>query len=619
MMRILSNLFLLYFLFSISVSADEIVLSDDFESGLSLWQTNAWGLTESLSVSPTHSFSESPTGNYPADTVLIAVTSSGVDLTGFLGARLEFWASYDIEPSFDFCDVDVTREGIPWVNLGSLTGSYPFWQLQSFDVSGFAGQPDVRFRFRFYSDQLYTYDGLYIDDFTVIGEDEDTSGPFIIHIPPDGYEGSADDVTVLAVLLDPSGISENHLFYRLDGCPFQEASLLSQVGERYYYVIPAQDAGTLVEYYFEAADASVQLYATISDTFAYLSGEMLIYDDGLSEMILQVVPGDLAAVRFTRQNTGYIASAVLRFYTDFLNPLDSIRVSIWDDYLGIPGTLIAGPFDAYPFNTAQEPEAWTWIDLRPALQLAPADFHIVCEVATTGSVDHMALPYDSPPVHYRSSVNFGAGFEQVNYGDFHIRAVVGDIDPDELLPPTDLSGSSQGDLLLLTWSPPEATDDMLRYEIERQGEIIGQTIYQETEFTDTLTTLPPGLFTYRVRTIYSTGASPFCDPWDFLWDSTGVENEIGSNLPQRAEFSAFPVPTNGNLTVSITGTSVFGNVSIFIFDLLGREVWRWDVQKKSAVSVYNLSLPPHLAAGVYILESRNDDLIQARRKIVYLP
>lgn len=618
MLRTLLIFLLPFSIFHFAV-ADDLVLSDDFEGGTGLWQTNGWGLSEATYVSPTHSFTESPDGYYPQNATLVASTVIGANLVGYLGARLEFWASYEIEPAFDFCRVEASRDGSFWVELGSLTGLNPFWQFLTYDLGGFAGLPNVRLRFRFFSDPLTTYDGIYVDDLKIWGLSEDNSGPLIIHQGPEGYLGSAQAVSVYADIWDASGISEDHLYYRLDGQPFLEAELDSLVGERYYYTIPAQEAGTLVEYYFEATDASSQFYTSVSDTFAYVAGRMLIYDDGVSENILEAPPGNFAAVRFSAQNAGYVTSALIRIYTDSMHPLDSINVYVWDDDDSLPGSVLAGPFEVYPASTPDNPEAWTWVDLRPALLLAPNVFHAGFEYSATGSVPNMGLSYDFPPVYFHSSMNVGYGFQPVDFGDFHIRAVVGTLTPDSLLPPENLMGSGNAELVYLTWSAPGAGDDLLRYEIERQSSIIGQTLYLEMTYTDTLTGLSPGLYTYRVRARYSTGVSPFSNSWDYQWDSTSVGWENPGKEPFAATLSVFPNPTNGAMRLHWGGSIRAGEVTIVLYDLLGRVLWQWGGNLESAGSALDLRLPVDLAAGVYILEAKTQNSPPMRGKVVYLP
>jgi hypothetical protein len=600
--------------------ADDIVLFDDFEGGLGLWETNGWGVSETWSISPTHSMTESPSGNYPTNITLLASTVAGADLSNYLGARLEFWASYEIEPAFDYCKVEVTRDDVTWIPLGSLSGLNLFWQLMTYDLGGFAGQSSVRVRFRFYSDPMTTYDGIYIDDFSVIGTDQDTSGPLILHPAPSAYEGSPDDVTVYADLLDASGISDDHLFYRLDGRPFQEAPRINQIGERYYYTIPAQEAGTLVEYYFEATDASPEYYTSVSDTFAYLAGVMLIQDDGLSEAIFEALPGNRAAVKFSPiHSIGYVASALVRIYTDSSIPLDSINVYVWGDQGGLPGSVLAGPFEVYPASGPQEPEAWTRVDLRSALLETPDVFHVGCEFSVTGSAQTMALSYDQPPVYRLSSADVGNGFEPVTFGDFHIRAVIGDLTPDQLLPPSDLIGQGLGELVVLSWSAPSGTDDLLRYEIQRQDEIVGQTIYLETEYTDTLTGLPWGTYVYRVRARYSTGVSPFSDPWTYQWDSTAVLPHDPPSPPQTGHLEIFPNPANGQFSVhySLPPTTNANN-TLSVFNICGQRILHRKLPEGVFEGAVEFELKGNLSAGIYLVELRVGKSSGRREKLVYL-
>lgn len=412
-----------------SIPAQNVVLYDDFEDGAGMWQTNSWGLTTDYSFSPTHSFTESPAGLYPEDTVLTATTITGANLLPYLGARLELQTRWEIEQGFDFCWIEASRDGSFWVPLGSLTGENSAWQLKQYDLGAFAGLPNVRIRFRFVSDPLYTYDGTNIDNVTVLGLPTDESGPLIIHRGPEGYRGDPGPFSVSAQIWDVSGLSQEHLYYRLDGGLFQEAPQDSIEGEYYYHTIPAQEAGTLVEYYFQAADATPQMHVSVSDTFAYLAGQMLILDDGVSENVMSALPGTRCAVRFQAQDAGYVTSALVRIYTDPLHPLDSVNVYVWADSSGLPGPVLAGPIEVWPASTPEDPEAWTWVDLRPYALTAPDTFHVGVELGATGLNPSGALSYDAPPRFLRSSENDGPFWQSVTFGDFHIRCVVGDFTP----------------------------------------------------------------------------------------------------------------------------------------------------------------------------------------------
>ncbi|MBU1651860.1 T9SS type A sorting domain-containing protein, partial [bacterium] len=200
--------------------------------------------------------------------------------------------------------------------------------------------------------------------------------------------------------------------------------------------------GTLVNYYFQAIDAAPELHEAVSDTFSYLAGTMLIQDDGISETILESLPGEEAAVRFNRSNVNYLTSALIRIYTDSQIAVDSIDVYVWNSGPDrMPRAVIGGPYRVWPVSTPEVPEAWTIVDMRADSIQPPAIFHVGLEFSPNASVPTMALSYDAPAVYNQSTMNTGSGFEEVIFGDFHIRAVV-DIadttgiayDPDMALP-----------------------------------------------------------------------------------------------------------------------------------------------------------------------------------------
>ncbi|MCX6641543.1 MAG: T9SS type A sorting domain-containing protein [bacterium] len=618
MRKLMSLLLSLAVLSSLSIAEDQ-VLFDNFEGGTDLWQTTYWGLSQNYSISPTHSFTESPSGPYPGNAVMTATSIIGANLIGYIGARLEFWARYEIEPAFDYCRVEASRDGSFWVPLGQLTGFFPTWQLKTYDLGAFAGLPNVRLRFYFFSDPLFTYDGLYIDDVKVFGLDEDLSGPLIIHNGPEGYSGLPGMMTVYADIWDASGVSDETMLYRLDGRPFMTAPRDSIIGERYYHHIPPQEAGTLVEYYFRAVDATPQMHVSLSDTFAYLGGRSLILDDGYPESIFEAEPGDYAAVRFITHDAGYLTSALIRIYTDSSHPLDSINVYVWADSSLLPGPVIAGPFPAFPVSTPDNPEAWTWVDLRPALIVAPDTFQVGFEFASTGSTPTMALDYDSPARFFRSSMNIGSGWQQVTFSDFHIRCVVGDLTPDTLLAPDNLSGVGLWELLHLSWSPPNGLDDQLYYEIERLGQIIGRTQSLETAYTDTLTGLPAGEYTYRVRSRYSTGFSAFSNPFEYQWDPTGVREFMPPVLPDKVTLTVFPNPAKSTLKISGSPVVVQSIKTLILYDLLGREVQRWEPSGITTDGEVILPISRNLSAGIYLLSVTHFSGERLIQKIAFLP
>ncbi|HNH82762.1 MAG TPA: M36 family metallopeptidase [Acidobacteriota bacterium] len=169
------------------------VFTDTLESGIGRWKPkNTWALTTISANSATHSWTDSPQGNYPAKANLI-LTAPKFDLTQVRGAKLTFWHQFDLERGFDFGFVEAKAgAGTPWQILAVFTGNQLSFQPVTIDLSQFDGKkPKVRFRLT--SDTINQRDGWYIDDVKVLGgsdgakkpEPEAKPDPETIEIPSD--------------------------------------------------------------------------------------------------------------------------------------------------------------------------------------------------------------------------------------------------------------------------------------------------------------------------------------------------------------------------------------------------------------------------------------------------
>jgi hypothetical protein len=197
--------------------------------------------------------------------------------------------------------------------------------------------------------------------------------------------------------------------------------------------------------------------------------------------------------------------------------------------------------------------------------------------------------------------------------------VIGQIDPDTLVPPTDLTGNVASGIAHLTWTAPANADNLLRYDVERQGVVVGQTVSLETTYADTLTTLPAGNYTYRVRARYSSGVSPYCAPWNYYWDpASGISWGGSGYQPDHDVLAAFPNPTNGMLVVNLPTQMMRTNLVLALFDIAGREIKRWRAAGGNGTTI-NVPLPEGLGAGVYVLQIWFGESVQKRLKVVYLP
>ncbi len=194
------------------------VFFDNFSSGTTKWTlTGSWGLTTTSYHSASKSLTDSPSGNY-TNMQNTSATSVSTNLSSYMGAQLNFWAKYNIETSFDYVYLEISKDGgASFVQIAQFTGTSSTWQKYTYNIGGFAGESNVKIRFKFYSDQYVVSDGMYIDDVEILGLNTDNSAPLIVHQAPANYEGTQDDYYCVADISDISGINSTHLYYYTDG------------------------------------------------------------------------------------------------------------------------------------------------------------------------------------------------------------------------------------------------------------------------------------------------------------------------------------------------------------------------------------------------------------------
>lgn len=159
--------------------------SEDASSTVN-WTGN-WAATTSEYVSPTTSFTDSPTGNYQNNTTKTYEFDQDVDLTYATGAEVNYFAMWEIESNYDYCQFQVSIDGgSSWIGqcgLYTVPGTDGFgsvqpdgkpvyegfqtsWVAETVSLSDYLGQ-NIRVRFILESDGGAREDGFYFDDFTV--------------------------------------------------------------------------------------------------------------------------------------------------------------------------------------------------------------------------------------------------------------------------------------------------------------------------------------------------------------------------------------------------------------------------------------------------------------------
>ena len=371
-----SNLLLVFLLCTSAqlVQAQTVEFMDDFESGTGNWVLEGtWGTTTSQSNSPSTSLTDSPAGLYGQNLNISATLANGIDLSGALDADLSFFAIYDIEGgNFDYVYVDASADGgATWTTIATFLGPNNLdpWVEWNFSLGGFVGSSDVKIRFRLFTDGGLELDGMYIDDVKITSSNEDNASPLILHEGPKLYESQLGDVTLTAEVIDISGIATANLVYQVNSGAFNPVAGTNTGGDTYEFVIPAQAAGAQVDYFFQAQDASPNANSTVSESRAYIAGNHIFYDNGVTAFVNSFGPAAASgltgnAVRISLGSTPVdVKYALIRNYTDTNRPNNDFEFHIWSDNNGFPGDDLITPFMVTPEANLLFTSPMTRIDL----------------------------------------------------------------------------------------------------------------------------------------------------------------------------------------------------------------------------------------------------------------
>jgi carboxypeptidase T len=189
--------------------------------------TGNWSTTSNEYVSPTKSFTDSPSGDYNNNTTRTYTFNQIVDLSHVTEAAVNYYAKWEIESDYDFCQFQVSTDGgTTWTGQCGLytniatssdgvqpvgepvyDGEQNSWVLEEISLSDYIGETDVRFRFLLKSDGGVRGDGYYFDDFELMynidytGVDENTLTAKSMPNPANTYAQIAFDQPVSNALV----------------------------------------------------------------------------------------------------------------------------------------------------------------------------------------------------------------------------------------------------------------------------------------------------------------------------------------------------------------------------------------------------------------------------------
>lgn len=159
-----------------------VVVFEDEGSTFTNWTSSRWNTTTEDFVSPDKSITDSPFGNYNNYEANAMVLNEPIDLSEAAFAVLGFWAKWEIEPGYDYVQVEASTDGFNWTPLeGNYTkegteyqapgepvydGFQADWVYEEMNLESFIGQ-EIYLRFLLRADSYVVEDGFYWDDLEV--------------------------------------------------------------------------------------------------------------------------------------------------------------------------------------------------------------------------------------------------------------------------------------------------------------------------------------------------------------------------------------------------------------------------------------------------------------------
>jgi len=600
-------LFVVALIMSNLIMAQTTVFSEDFESGTSNWTLmGTWGLTTSTSHSPSNSLSESPNGNYSDNSNINATLTNGLDLSNSLSADISFWAKYDIEKGFDYMYLEVSPDGgSTWNNIATYDDTLSVWTQFNYSLGGYVGNSNVKIRYRFASDGGLNLDGMYIDDIIITSDSVDNAAPLVIHTPSEHYEGTIGANTLSAEIIDISGISLATLNYSVDGGTYNTISATSINGNNYSFVIPYIPSGSLINYYFHAVDSAILNNSINTDTFNYISGNYIYYDNGDINFVDSISTTSGAAVKISLPSGAQqLTSVLIRNYTDIGRPNDSMLVHIWTNNAGSPGTDIITPKLVFPAATLQNTSPMTVIDLRSdsaLLNSLTGDIFIGYTVPSGG----VWTPITEPGLGGRSFVKTDSGWVSAigNSGtiDFHFRAIT---TPKNYTPPA---------APVANFSFVDTSDPTVVFtDLTTNNPTTWFWNFDDNGSTSTdqnpTHTYPAVGGTYNVcLTATNNGGSstPYCQ---------NVVLSVGAGIDPAFGFeniSIYPNPMVDKSTISFDIMN-YNKIDVKVYDTQGRRVSINYINHKNSIEILRSSL----SHGLYIIDIWIDNIPTYNAKLI---
>ena len=619
--------FLFAFTSNTLLIAQTQVFFDNFSSGTTKWTlSGSWGLTTANYHSASKSLTDSPSGDY-TNIQNTSAASIGFDLSSYLGAQLTFWTKYALESSFDFVYLEISKDGgTNYIQLDQFTGTSSTWQKHTYNIGSFAGNSNVKIRFRFYSDQFIVADGMYIDDVEILGLDTDDSAPLVLHQAPQYYQGTQTDYTCNADITDVSGISAAYLYYSVDGGSKNIIAGNHVSGSQYSFTIPEQTAGSTVTYKIQAIDNYVSLNQTDTSTataYKFISGSYISYDNANVDEVATISGNSAAAVKMTIPTGMYgkLVSVLIRNYRDPNLSNSDMLFHVWSNNNGVPGTDLIIPFLVTPEATLTNPFPFTKIDLRDYSE----ELHDLTNDIFVGfTVPNNSVNIVVSGTPHNRSYNFNGSTWSLYSKDYEFRAVMNITSYPMPVELTSFTASCVDDNVELIWRTATEVNNY-GFEIYRCNQISVSESNKNEEvwnwvgfvngngnsnspnyyfFIDSKLNTS-GKYFYKLKQIDIDGKSEYSPIAEVEYNGP-VKNELNQNYPN---------PFNPSTIIKWQTTVECWQI-IKIYDILGKEISTLVNERKPAGNYEVEFNASQLPSGIYFYQLTAGSFVQTKKMIV---
>jgi len=309
--------------------------------------------------------------------------------------------------------VEASTDGTTWTDIFDVPDETD-WSAQTVALNDYIGQAAVYIRFHA-DDNGQWASGWAIDNVSIYYSTVDTFAPVVEHYPMIGWPLPGTPVIIEATVTDnptlSSGIASVVMNYSIDGGTTFTPVPMTLQDTNYVATIPAQVAGTTVQYYIVATDLAPTPNVTTTDTWDFVINVpvTLQYDSGTSTTGLGVSSGTFGVMTGFPNDFGTGNPIQINSISAGMNNTGTANVHVYT-YDSVNDVLV----DVIPsFNQSFTGGVYQTIPLTNCI--TTAGYFYVAFTDVTGP-NYFSFDGNSPYYPNTHFLFFGAGADLANLG-----------------------------------------------------------------------------------------------------------------------------------------------------------------------------------------------------------